>query len=85
DPPWEMGLPAPPLVEVMGRLSVPSRGTALVPGCGYGNEVILLGEKGWDVTAVDFAPAVRISEQGSHSFRSKVATQFGAKWPPVSV
>ena len=28
---------------------------------------------------------MRISEQGGHSFRSKVATQFGAKWPPVSV
>ena len=28
---------------------------------------------------------LRISEQSGHSFRSKVATQFGAKWPPVSV
>ena len=28
-----------------------------MPGCGYGNEAILLGEKGWNVTAVDFAPA----------------------------
>ena len=31
------------------------------------------------------AAIVRISEQSGHSFRSKVATQFGAKWPPVSV
>ena len=29
--------------------------------------------------------AHRISEQSGHSFRSKVPTHFGAKWPPVSV
>lgn len=57
DPPWEMGLPAPPLVEVLEGYRAPSAGTALVPGCGYGNEAILLGENGWIVTAVDFAPA----------------------------
>ena len=28
---------------------------------------------------------MRISEQSGHSFRCKVAAQFGAKWPPVSV
>ena len=28
-----------------------------MPGCGYGNEAILLAKRGWAVTAVDFAPA----------------------------
>ena len=35
--------------------------------------------------AAQMSAFVRISEQSGHSFRSKVATQFGAKWPPVSV
>jgi SAM-dependent methyltransferase len=57
DPPWDMAAPAPPLVTALERLETTPGGRALVPGCGYGNEAILLGEKGWIVTAVDFAPA----------------------------
>ena len=34
---------------------------------------------------VKMGAQMRISEQSGHSFRSKVATQFGAKKPPVSV
>ena len=29
----------------------------LIPGCGVGHEVTLLGNAGWDVTAIDFSPA----------------------------
>lgn len=56
-PPWDMASPAPPLVAALEKLPTPPGGRALVPGCGYGNEAILLGEMGWSVTAVDFAPA----------------------------
>jgi SAM-dependent methyltransferase len=37
-----------------GELEAPSR--ILVPGCGRGHEVLLLCAKGFEVTAVDFAP-----------------------------
>ena len=40
---------------------------------------------GWRASSTPRSDLVRISEQSGHSFRSKVATQFGAKWPPVSV
>ena len=32
-------------------------GTVLIPGCGTGHEVAFFAEAGWDVTAIDFAPA----------------------------
>jgi methyl halide transferase len=32
-------------------------GRVLIPGCGRGHEVIRLAEEGFDVTALDFAPA----------------------------
>ncbi len=31
--------------------------TVLIPGCGAGHEVAFFAEAGWDVTAIDFAPA----------------------------
>jgi SAM-dependent methyltransferase len=31
--------------------------TTLIPGCGFGHEVGLLADSGWDVTAIDYTPA----------------------------
>ena len=56
DPPWDLGAPAPALVEALESVRPPAGGEALVPGCGIGHEAIHLAETGWKVTAVDFAP-----------------------------
>ncbi len=70
--PWDRGSAHPQLESwVRSGLLQASTGTAqrasagldaqctrvLVPGCGAGHEVALLAEWGFDVTAVDFAPA----------------------------
>jgi SAM-dependent methyltransferase len=61
-PPWDQGLPAPPLVRglepfIRGVNMLSSGATVLVPGCGFGHEAMYLARCGFCVTAVDFAPA----------------------------
>ena len=59
---WELGQPAPPLVEVLRSHAAAPRapGRVLVPGCGRGHEAALLAELGFSVTGLDFsAEAIR--------------------------
>ncbi len=56
---WDKGVPAPAFLELAssGRLQPGAR--LLVVGAGYGHEALFLAEKGYAVTAIDFAePAV---------------------------
>lgn len=54
--PWDgAGVPTE-LQEFVGRQSTTSY-SCLIPGCGIGYEVKYLVERGWDVQAIDFAPA----------------------------
>lgn len=61
DTPWDLGRASPLLAEVLsadpalGRPDGPGR--ALVPGCGRGHDAVALAVAGWDVVAVDIAPA----------------------------
>ncbi|MCA9690337.1 MAG: methyltransferase domain-containing protein, partial [Myxococcales bacterium] len=50
---WELGRPAPPLVDHFARN--PPRGRALVVGCGRGHEARLLASHGVTVVAIDVA------------------------------
>ncbi len=54
--PWDRGAPNPQLLQWLesGALA-PCR--ILVPGCGTGHEVAVLAQRGFDVTALDYAPA----------------------------
>ncbi len=53
--PWYLrGIP-PPLHEFLRNK--PAGGRALVPGCGSGYEMQAFHDAGWQVTAIDFAPA----------------------------
>lgn len=54
--PWERGAPNPQLARWIdsGELA-PCR--ILVPGCGSGHEVAVLARRGFEVTALDYAPA----------------------------
>jgi len=59
---WDRGAPSPATQDWMGH---PGRKPCrlLVPGCGFGHEVIEFARHGFDVTAVDIAPsAIRYLE-----------------------
>jgi SAM-dependent methyltransferase len=53
---WELGAPAPTLVEVV-ESTPPPLGRVAVPGCGRGHDVRFLAERGHEVVGFDFAPA----------------------------
>ncbi|MGA4579506.1 methyltransferase domain-containing protein [Limisphaera sp. VF-2] len=53
--PWDAGRTPQQLVQWLQRNPQPAR--VLIPGCGSGYEVRTFHEYGWDVLAVDFAPA----------------------------
>ena len=53
---WEMGRPAPPLVDFV-TTTPPPRGRVAVPGCGRGHDARFLARAGYDVTGFDFSPA----------------------------
>ena len=53
--PWSKGEPHPLLVDWMDRTNL-SLGTALVVGCGLGEDAMYLANRGWDVTAFDISP-----------------------------
>nr|BAL57306.1 thiopurine S-methyltransferase [uncultured Bacteroidetes bacterium] len=54
---WDLGGPTPVLVELLRRGAFPVEPPAgvLVPGCGYGHDVLALAQAGYSVVAVDFA------------------------------
>jgi SAM-dependent methyltransferase len=54
--PWDRGAPNPQLrVWLDSKELTPCR--IVVPGCGSGHEVAVLAQRGFDVTALDYAPA----------------------------
>lgn len=55
---WDRGGASPALRWWLTSDAAPACGArVLVPGCGYGHEVLALAQSGYRVTAVDFAPA----------------------------
>jgi methyl halide transferase len=53
---WELGQPAPPLVDFVDG-TPPPRGRVAVLGCGRGHDARFLAARGYDVTGYDFSPA----------------------------
>jgi SAM-dependent methyltransferase len=53
---WELGQPAPPLVDFVER-TPPPRGRVAVLGCGRGHDARFLAARGYAVTGYDFSPA----------------------------
>ena len=47
---WELGRPAPPLVDILDT-TPPPRGRVAVPGCGRGHDARLLAQRVHDVVA----------------------------------
>lgn len=53
---WDLGAPAPPFVDLLDGAGAPQPGRMLVLGAGRGHDAVLFAGRGFDVTAVDFAP-----------------------------
>jgi SAM-dependent methyltransferase len=53
---WELGEPAPPLVDVVER-TPPPRGRVAVLGCGRGHDARFLARRGYEVVGFDFSTA----------------------------
>lgn len=53
--PWDAGSTPPDLERYQAKQSVPGR--VLIPGCGPAYEARSFAEKGYEVVAIDFAPA----------------------------
>lgn len=51
---WDLGEVAPPFVRLWEERKI-SPCKAVIPGCGRGHEAIFLAERGFQITAVDYA------------------------------
>lgn len=71
---WELGRPAPPLVDFLDT-TPPPLGRVAVPGCGRGHDARLLATRGYDVTGFDFAPAA-LAAARALAARERVAVSF---------
>jgi methyl halide transferase len=54
--PWNLGLPAPPFVNLLASPQRPTSGAMAVLGCGHGNDALLFAEQGFEVVGCDFSP-----------------------------
>lgn len=52
---WDRGRPAPPIVRMLDAGLLPAAASVVVLGAGRGHEAVALAQRGYAVTAVDFA------------------------------
>lgn len=57
DTPWDKGEASPGLVDWLAAHPAAPRGTVLVPGCGLGHDVRVLGAAGFTALGLDIAPS----------------------------
>ena len=64
--PWDKGLPAPPLVDLIDRIGTTlfSGGPVLIPGCGLGHDVRLLADLGIPSYGLDISQTAVASASG---------------------
>lgn len=72
---WNLGQPAPPFVSWLKAANAPPPGKTIVLGSGPGYEAMLFAERGFEVTAVDFAPSA-IAEASQAAAQQDLPIQF---------
>ena len=71
---WELGQPAPPLVDVVEQ-TPPPRGRVAVLGCGRGHDARFLAARGYEVVGYDFSTAA-VAAARALARRDGVSVQF---------
>lgn len=71
---WELGEPAPPLVDFVEQ-TPPPRGRVAVLGCGRGHDARFLATRGYDVVGYDFSPAA-VTAARALARRDRVRVEF---------
>lgn len=66
---WDLGLPAPPFVNLLASSAAPSPGRIAVLGSGMGHDALLFAEHGFEVIGFDFAPAAVEAATGRAKLR----------------
>ncbi len=56
-PRWDLGQPAPAFQTLLAPVNGPRPGPAIALGAGRGHDALLFADRGFEVTAVDFAPS----------------------------
>ncbi|MCP2726988.1 methyltransferase domain-containing protein [Limnofasciculus baicalensis] len=54
---WDLGCPAPPLINLLASAQAPKVGKIAVLGCGSGQDAMLFSTAEFDVVGFDFAPS----------------------------
>lgn len=93
DTPWEKGLAAPPLLELLARFEDWGHGPILVPGCGLGHDVRALAASGLagvglDLSATAVARAQEFPQVGIEVYEQgdfldpgwRMEREFAAIW-----
>jgi SAM-dependent methyltransferase len=74
---WELGAPAPPLVDFFATTRLDGRRVA-VPGCGRGHDVRFLAALGYEAVGFDFSPAA-LAAARALAARDRSAARFEAR------
>ncbi|RZM82197.1 methyltransferase domain-containing protein [Leptolyngbya iicbica] len=72
---WDLGKPAPALVDLLTSSDGPQPGRAVVLGSGSGHDAVLFAQHGFEVTGVDFAPAA-IAAASQRAANAQVAVDW---------
>lgn len=62
---WDLGKPAPALADWLDQPQAPNHGRVIVLGCGRGHDARLFAHKGFEVTAIDYAPSAIAEAQAA--------------------
>ncbi len=78
DIPWEKGHAAPPLVELLEKMSpsIWGAGPVLVPGCGTGHDVRVISALGSETLGLDLAP-LALDKANEHSSTGNESYELG--------
>lgn len=67
---WDLGCPAPPLINLLASEQAPKAGRLAVLGCGSGQDAMLFASAGFDVVGFDIALTAVERAQGTAKARN---------------